>query len=63
MVIKQPGQADRTVTDTGSAGAWNQLTDTFTPASNPGWVIVELVSNSTATSGSYAVYFDDLEVS
>ena len=63
MIIKQPGQADVTVTDVGAAGGWNQLTTTLTPAATPGYVIVELVSNNTATSGSYAVYFDDLDVS
>lgn len=63
MIIKQPGQADRTTTDVGSSGAWNQLSDTFTPAATPDYFIVELVSNNTATSGSYATYFDDLEVS
>jgi hypothetical protein len=63
MVIKQPGQSDRTVTDAGSAGAWNELTDTFTPASLPGWVTVCLRSNNSATSGSYGVYFDSLAVS
>ena len=63
MIIKQPGVADRTTTDAGSSGAWNQLTDTFTPSANTDFVAVELVSNNTATSGSFAVYFDDLAVS
>lgn len=62
MIIKQPGQSDRTTTDAGSSGAWNQLTDTFTPASSPPWIDVELASLNTATSGSYAAYFDDLDV-
>jgi hypothetical protein len=60
MIIKQPGQSDRTTTDTGSSGTWNTLTDSFTPATYPPYIIVELVSNNTATSGSYAVYFDSL---
>lgn len=63
MVIKQPGQSDRTTTDTGSASTWNELTDTFTPDSSTDFVMVELVSNNTATSGSYAVYFDAISVS
>jgi hypothetical protein len=63
MIIKEPGQSDRTTTDTGSADTWNQLTDTFTPQSTSDYVVVELRSNNTATSGSYAVYFDDLSVS
>lgn len=62
MIIRQPGQSARTTTDSGSASAWNLLTDTFTPAASPGYVLVELVSNNTATSGSYAAYFDDLQV-
>lgn len=62
MIIRQPGQTAVTVTDGGSSGAWNLLTQTVTPATNPGFVIVELVSNNTATSGSYAVFFDDLRI-
>lgn len=62
MVIKQPGQSDRTTVDTGSVSTWNQLTDTFTPNSGTDYVIVELVSNNTATSGNYDVFFDDLGV-
>ena len=62
MVIKQPGQADRTTADTGAAGAWNELTDTFTPAADPEYVVVELQSLNTAAAGNYAVYFDDLTV-
>ncbi len=62
MVIKQPGQSDTTVTDTGAAGAWNQLTTTLTPAATPGWVIIEVVSSNTATTGSYSVYVDTLAV-
>jgi hypothetical protein len=60
MVIKQPGESDRTTTDTGSAETWNLLTDTFTPGTGTDYVIVELVSNNTATSGDYDVYFDNL---
>jgi hypothetical protein len=63
MVIKQPGQSDRTTTDTGSASAWNLLSDTFTPASDPEYVVAELQSLNTAAAGSYAAYFDDLQVS
>jgi len=63
MVIKQPGQADRTTTDVGAAGGWNQLTDTFTPDASTDFVVVELVSNNTAAAGNYATYFDDLSVS
>lgn len=62
MIIRQPGQSARTTLDSGSASAWNLLTDTFTPAASPGYVLVEFVSNNTATSGSYAAYFDDLQV-
>lgn len=62
MIIKQPGQSDNTQTDAGSASSWNQLTATLTPAASPPYVIVEIVSNNAATSGSYAAYFDDLQV-
>ena len=62
LVIKQPGQSATTVTATGSAGSWELLTTTLTPAASPGYCVVELVSNNSATSGSYAVNFDDLTV-
>lgn len=62
LVIKQPGQSDTTVVDTGSAGQWNTLTTTLTPASVPTYVIIELVSNNTATSGAYDVFFDTIAV-
>jgi hypothetical protein len=63
MIVKQPGQSDTTVTDAAASGQWNALTTTLTPAAGTKWVVVELVSNNTATSGSYKVYFDDLAVS
>jgi len=62
MVVRQPGQSDMTVTATGTAGNWEQLTTTLTPAASPGYCVVELVSSNTATSGAYATYFDDLTV-
>lgn len=62
IVIKQPGQADRTTTDGGGASAWNLLEDTFTPAADPEYFFVELVSSNTAAAGNYATYFDNLEV-
>jgi len=63
LVIRQPGKSDTTVTDAGAASGWNLLTTTLTPNANPPYVIAMLVSNNTATSGSYGVYFDDLDVS
>jgi hypothetical protein len=42
MVIKQPGQPDRTTISGGAAGAWNQISDTFTPAAEPPWLTVEM---------------------
>ena len=63
MVIKQPGQSDRTTTDAGAASQWNQLTDTFTPAAIPPYVVVCLQSLNTAAATDFKVYFDDLVVS
>lgn len=62
MIIKQPGQSDITVTDAGAVSTWNQLTNTFTPAALPPYVVIEFVSNNTAVSSSFATYFDDLTV-
>lgn len=61
IVIKQPGQADRTTVDAGAAGAWNLLEDTFTPAADPEYFFVELVSNNT-NGANDKVYFDNLEI-
>jgi len=65
MVIKQPGQADRTATDAAAASQWNLLTDTFTPAALPPYVIVELQSRNTdvANPATNDCFFDDLVVS
>lgn len=63
MVIRQPGQTETTVTATGSAGNWELLTTTLTPAASPGYCVVELVSSNTAAAGAgTATYFDDLTV-
>lgn len=61
LIVKQPGQSDTTVTDAAAAGQWNQLSTALTPAASPGYVVVEIVSNNTA-SGNVAVYVDDLAV-
>lgn len=63
MIIKQSGQSDVTVTATGSAGTWELLTTTLTPAANPGFCVVEFRSNNDATSGNFDVFFDDYAVS
>jgi len=38
------------------------LTDTFTPAALPDYVVVELQSQNTAAAGNYATYFDAFRV-
>lgn len=63
MIVRQAGQADTIVTDTGSASTWNQLTTTLTPAAAPVWVEVLFISNNTASSSSFAAYFDTFSVS
>jgi hypothetical protein len=62
LIVKQPGQSDDTTTDAAAASQWNELTTTLTPAASPPHIIIELVSNNTATSGNYDVFFDDLTV-
>jgi hypothetical protein len=62
MIVKQPGESDVTVTDTGSAKRWNKLQTVITPNSLPPWVAIELRSNNTATSGNYAAFFGGLQV-
>jgi hypothetical protein len=62
MIVKQDGVADSVTTDTGAAAGWNTVTVTLTPAALPGWVVVELVSNNTATADDYNVYFEDFQV-
>jgi len=63
MILRQPGQSDRTTTDSGSASTWNTLTDTFTPASLPPYVDIFIKSNNTATTGNYDTFFDTVAVS
>ena len=62
VVIKQPGQSDTTLNATGGSGSWQLLTTTIIPSSGTDYVVIELVSHNTATSGLYAVLFDDLVV-
>lgn len=62
MIVKQPGQADDITTDANAASQWNLLTTTLTPAANPPYVVVELVSNNT-NGANDKVFFDDLVVS
>ena len=63
MIIKQPGQADDVTTDTLAHSQWNLLTTTLTPAADPPYVVIELVSRNTAAALAYEVFFDDLDVS
>ena len=65
MVIKQPGQADRTTTDAAAASQWNELTDTFTPSSDTDYIVVCLQSlnTDTANAATNDAFFDDLTVS
>ena len=62
MIIKQPGVADDVTVDTGSVNVWNELTTTLTPNADPPYLIMELVSNNTAASGSFAAFFDTITV-
>ncbi|MCK5641258.1 MAG: right-handed parallel beta-helix repeat-containing protein, partial [Gammaproteobacteria bacterium] len=62
MIVKQPGQADDVTTDAAAAGQWNELTTTLTPAAEPPYVVVELVSRNT-NGAADEVFFDDLTVS
>jgi hypothetical protein len=62
MIIRQPGQSPRTETDVGSASQWNALSDEFTPVDSPAWVVLEIRSNNTATSGNYDTFWGAFEV-
>lgn len=62
MIIKQPGQADRNTVMTVAANNWEQLSDTFTPASPPGFVEVWAESRNTAAAGNYEVFYDTMGV-
>ena len=59
MIIREPGETDRTTTDTGSTQAWNLLTDTFTLQAETNYITVVLRAENTAAT---ATYFDALEV-
>jgi len=62
LIVRQPGQADETDTDTGDAEEWNTLSVTFTPDALPPWVDVFIRSNNTAAADDYATYWDTLTV-
>lgn len=61
VYIDMPNGGGASASDTGSSGQWNLVSFTYTP-SQTGVAIVRLMSFNSATSGSYAVYFDDLKV-
>jgi hypothetical protein len=61
-VIRQSGQSEIEVVDAGAAGAFNQLTHTWTPAATPPWVQIILESRNSAGAGDYTVNWDDLKV-
>lgn len=62
MIIKQPGQSDRTTTDTGAVSQFNDLSDSFTPSDTPPYVVMVIRSNNTATSGNFDTYFGGFSV-
>jgi len=62
LVLSFPTQTPITVTDVGSTGAYNRLKATVTPGANDRWLQIQLISNNTATSGDYQVWFDDLKI-
>jgi hypothetical protein len=62
MIIKQPGQSDRTTTAAAAVNTTETLTDTFTPSALTDFVVVELVSHNTAAATNFKVFFDDLDV-
>lgn len=62
LTVFEPGSTSYlTDIDTGSAGQWNQLSISNV-SSDVGWIVVYIQSSNTATSGSYAVFFDNIEV-
>lgn len=62
MIIRQPGQSDRTKDMTAAVDTWEQLSDSFTPAVAPGYFEIWVESRNTAAAGDYAVFYDTLAV-
>jgi len=62
LIVWQPNQTAVEDTASGTTGAWEQLTVSFTPAAAPPYIWVELVSDNTALAGAYAVYWQELSV-
>src|SRR3990170_7864474 len=54
LIVRQPGQADETDTDTGNAEEFNTLSVTISPATLPPWIDVFIRSNNTASSGNFS---------
>ena len=61
LIVRQPGQSPQIDTDVGAVSQFNSLSLSFTPASSPPYVFVELRSDNTATSGNYGTYFSSLQ--
>lgn len=64
MIIRQPGQADVTVTDTGAASTWNLISGSLAVSASTDFVAVLFKSHNTAASSGSAVatYFDDFSL-
>jgi hypothetical protein len=62
ITIKQAGEVDKVITDSGGVSAWNLLKTSIKPASLPKYIVIELRSDNTAISGNYATFWDALQV-
>jgi hypothetical protein len=63
LIVRQAGQADQVYTDVGAAAAWNTLSITCTPAADPEWVDLFVVSYNTAAAGNFDTFWDSVSVS
>lgn len=61
IAIKQYGREPINLIDTGSSATWNLLQVDFKPDALPPYVMLEIRSDNTASSGNYDVFFDDLQ--
>jgi len=60
LVVWQPGGIVMEDIATGVADAWESLSLIYDPDLTPPYIWVELVSDNTATSGNYAVYWQQI---
>jgi len=62
LTIKRTQYSDQTITATAPPNNWDRLDYSFRPDDDEQFISIELRSNNTATTGSFATYFDAISI-